>query len=48
MGEENINTLNKPQNPTGTDWNEVQGQILLLFKLWFIIDVFSLICILNY
>ena len=44
----NINTLNKPQNPTGTDWNEVQGQILLLFKLWFIIDVFTLICILNY
>ena len=44
----NINTLNKPQNPIGTDWDEVQGQILLLFKLWFIIGVFTLICILKY
>ena len=36
MVKKNINTLNKPQDPTGTDWGEVQGQILLFKKNLFI------------
>ena len=39
MVKKNINTLNKPQDPAGTDLGEVLGQILLFF---FLIYLFKL------
>ena len=40
MVKKNINTLNKPQDPAGTDLGEVLGQILLFF--FFLIYLFKL------